>query len=370
MTYANVLKQQAKAVFAFATITRRKLINYSALDGSGNVSFPYGTPVSVFAADGTATNASINTAIIVPPDWSYNSTTEILTLPLAITDEFGDSFASLSSAVFYVEYESHYATEEVAFHEIPTNSASSVIKWSEGLIDIPTVRRTVADNFAGLLTSDVSPLVLAHNGEDLFESLYDDSFFRCRADIWTCVGPLRTTNCRKLFSGLIDSITLNDLKMELALIENTKLIDGSYRGRFFSSDLFSKLDPGAEGQPIPICYGTPRWVRAVNIDYIADGATTSDNRVWAVYDKLLCESGTQNISITTVASLGGSQYRISAMAEADVRALTDGDYIQRSSDGSWAFVVDIESATQIVIQTITVHTPTNGNTYVRPAIQR
>lgn len=370
MTYANVLKQQAKAVFAFATITRRKLISYSQLDGSGNVAFPFGTPVSVYAADGTGGNTSIHTAIIVPPDWSYNSTTEVLTLPIAsITDEFGDLFINLASAIFFVEYESYFATEEVAFHQIPTSSASSVIKWSEGLVDIPTVRRTVADNFAGLLTSDVSPLVLAHNGEDFFESLYDESLFRCRADVWTCVGPLRTTNCRKLFSGLIDSIRLTDLKMELSLIENTKLIDGSYRGRFFSSELFTKLDPGSEGQPIPICYGKPRWIRAHNIDYIADGATTSDNRVWAVYDKLFCESGTQNLSLTTVTSIGGLQYRISAMAEADVRMLTDGDYIQRSSDGAWAFVVDIESATQIVIQTITAHTPATTNLYVRPAIQ-
>lgn len=369
MSYANVLKQQAKAVFAFATITRRKLIRYSSLDGSGNVSFTFGTPVSVYAADGTASNASIHTAIIVPPDWSYNSTTQVLTLPLAITDEFGNAFASLSSAIFYVEYESHFATEEVAFHEIPTSSASSVIKWSEGLLDIPTVRRSVTDNFAGLLTSEVSPLVLGHNGEDFFESLYDDSLFRCRADVWTCVGPLRTTNCRKLFSGLIDSITLNDLKFELSLIENTSLIDGSYRGRFFSSDLFSKLDPSAEGNPIPLCYGTPRWIKAVNIDYISDGATTSDNRIWAVYDKLFCDSGTQNISLTTVTSIGMSQYRISGMAEADVRVLTDGDYIQRSSDGSWAFVTAIESTTQIVIQIITAHTPATGNVYARPAIQ-
>lgn len=369
MTYANVLKRQAKEVFAFATITRRKLINYSDLNGSGEVSFTFGTPVSVYAADGTASNASIYTAVIVPPDWSYNSTTQVLTLPLSIDDEFGNAFASLASAMFFVEYATHYATEEVAFHQIPTSSASDIIKWREGLMDVPTVRKTVADNFAGLLTSDVSPLVIAHNGEDFFESLYDDSVWRCRAEIWVCVGPLRTTNCRKLFSGLIDTVRLTDLKFELSLLENTALIDGSYRGRYFSSDLFSKLDPGSEGQPIPLCYGTPRWVKAHNIDFIADGATTSDNRTWAVYDKLFCESGTQNISLTTVTSLGSSQWRISGMAEADVRALTDGDYIRRSSDGAWAFVVNIDSATQVVIQEITAHTPATANVYVRPFVQ-
>lgn len=369
MTYASVLARQSKEVTTFAKITRKKKILYSELNGSGEVSFPYGTPVSVTASDGTATNASIYTAVLSTYDWSYNASTQVLDLPLSLSDEFGNTFTSVASSVFFVEYESRFASEEVVFHDIPTSSASSIVKWNEGILNTPEVRRSVADAFGGLLTSESSPLVVAHNGSNLWESLYDESFFRCRVDIWQCVGPLRTTNCQKIFSGLIDSVTFNDVSIEFSLIENTRLIDGSYRGRFYTSDTFTKLDPSFEGRPIPICYGNALWVRAVNIDYISDGATTSDNRVWAVYDKRLIESGTQNLTLGTVTALPAPVYRISGMAEADVRCLKAGDRIRRSSDGAWAFVLEVESSTQIRIQTITVHTPAVGNLYVRPAIQ-
>ena len=369
MTYASVLARQAKEVTAFAKITRKKKILYSELNGSGEVSFPYGTPVAVTAADGTASNASIYTAILSNSQFSYNATTEILTLDRTLDDEFGNTFTNMANAIYFVEYETRFATNEIVFHDTPTSSVSSIVKWNEGILQIPEVRRSVADSYDGLLTSEVSPLVVAHNGQDLWESIYDESFYRCRVDIWQCIGPLRTTNCRKIFSGLIDSISFDDIAIQFSLIENTKLIDGSFRGRVYSSDLFPKLDPSFEGRAIPICYGNSFWVRAVNIDYISDGATTSDNRVWAVYDKLLVESGTQNLTLGTVTSIGGSQYRVTGMAEADVRPLKTGDRIRRSSDGAWAFDTAVESGTQIVIQTITAHTPAVSNLYVRPAIQ-
>jgi len=368
MTYASVLARQAKEVTTFAKITRKKKILYSELDGSNQISFPYGTPISITGSDGNATNGAIYTVVYSTSEWSYDSATQILTIDDPFSDEFGNSVADVSGAVFFVEYESRFASEEVVFHDIPTSSASSIVKWNEGILNTPEVRRSVADAFGGLLTSESSPLVVAHNGSNLWESLYDESFFRCRVDIWQCVGPLRTTNCQKIFSGLIDSVTFNDVSIEFALIENTRLIDGSYRGRFYTSDTFSKLDPSFEGRPIPICYGNALWVRAVNIDYISDGATTSDNRVWAVYDKRLIESGTQNLTLGTVTALVPPEYRISGMAEADVRCLKAGDRIRRSSDGAWAFVLQIESATQIRIGASS-HTPAVGNLYVRPAIQ-
>ena len=211
--------------------------------------------------------------------------------------------------------------------------------------------------------------MIAHAGTDLWNSLYTDSFVGCAISVWICAGPLRPENCSKVFTGKILNISFDDRKLSFDLVENSDLIEGAYLGRFFSASdsNFRLLDPQMEGQPIPLAFGTPRWIRAVNTDYIKDGATTSDNRRWSVFETLNLASGTQAITLGTCVADGIGGFNVTGMAESHVRLLNVGDRFQRTSDGVWGRMNFILSSTSINISF--AGTPALGNACIRPAIQ-
>ena len=372
MSYANIVAQQAKAVTSFVAINRKRQILYGQLS-AGTISFPYGRPVAVTMADGTAGNASRFTAIIPTSDWSYDEDTQVLTLPTSsITDVNGDAFTNITAAIYSVEFTSYFASTPVSFYEDPTLDYTDIVPWKDGVLEVPQVRRSVQDNYAGYTPLEISPIVIAHDGNDLWESLYSDSFLNCAVNVWTCVGSLRAENCQKVFRGRINNLTFTDRSITFEVVEDTRLIDGSYNGRYFSSQApygFRSVDPSLDGTPIPIAFGLPRWMRAVNLDYIQDGRTTSDNRVYGVYDIQGLDGGTQNVTLGAVTNLGGNVYSI-VMAESEVRKLNIGDYVKRASDGKWAIVTAVTSATVVQFTTsVDPHTPAVTNTYSRPAVQ-
>lgn len=378
MTYASVLAYQKKEVTCFAKITRKRKLLGSDLynepsDSTRSISWTYGRVVGVTAKQGDGTaftqltstlTAAASRAACADGNYFYDSSTQTLYVY--------DTFSSLTTslATFYVEFESNYCTQEIPFYETPTDSGTSLVRWAGGVSEVPKSRKTVSDNYSGFVPSEISPLVIAHNGSDLFESTYDDSFYLCTATVWICVGPLRTTNCSKIFTGQISGATFTDRAITIGLIENIAILDGVFEGRFYTTSIFSSLDPARDGEPIPLAFGRPRWIKAVNLDYIKEGVTTSDNRVWGVYDGITGGSGTFQLTLSTVTGPVSTEYTCSGLTEAVVRSLAIGDYIRRTSDSTWCKVSAIVSTTSIKIVNVGgASTPANGNTYERPSIQ-
>lgn len=389
MSYENVLAFQSKPVFAFAKVSRKKLVlgNQLTLEVSDGVySFPWtlGPVVQITIGDYSSSIASRQTGVMTPASDrasmdNYNefyldeSEGKIYLSPAAVDIDGNSMYLGASgnatSGTFYLEYVSYFATEELPFYEDPESDLSDMIKWEDGLLEIPTVNRSVADNYSGYAPSEISPLQIAHNGSDLWESVENDSFLYCSAEVWTCVGPLRSENCRKVFTGKISNMTFDDRKISFELVENSGLLEGVYEGRYYSSASagFTAVDPVREGETIPLAFGSPAWIKTVNIDYIKDGAATTNNRIWAAYEAKGFNTGTVNFTLGTVS--GAGPYLVTGMNEADVRTLNVGDWVQRISDGAWATVTNVNSATSITLQGILGTVPASSQAFTRPAIQ-
>lgn len=356
MSYASFLAQQAKQVFSFVQVSRKFLGDGWVYDGLSAWSIPWtkGVPVGVRVSLQSGANS-----FDLDENEFYLSEDRLYVESV----NFNDGYYA------YVEYLELYATEEIAFYFDPTDDGSPMVKWNQGLLATPVVKRSVADNYAGFSPSEISPVVIAHNGEDLWESLYADSFLNCKIDVWTCVGPIRSENTKKIFSGNILNVTFDDLKISFDLVENTDMVTGAYQGRYFSTQDWPAVDPAYAGAPIPLAFGTPRWIRAVNIDYIKEGAATTNNRLWGLYEAQGLISGNMNFTLGTVTSLGGGVYNCVA-AEDSVRALNTGDWIQRPSDDVWGSV-QVMSPTNFYLTTtpISSWTPASGNIMYRPAVQ-
>lgn len=371
MSYADQVDRQGKEISVFATVSRKVRASGSDVqtyDGTRKyISFSSGTVLSVVGI-GTQTTDSLarNNFIAVGSLAAVDSTDEYYYDAAAgrIYFYFGATgIGDLTQATYVIEYQLNFASSDISWYSTPTDDTTSMIKWTGGIVGLPAITRSAVDNYAGFSPSEISPLEIAITDSDLMASSYTEDFNGGSAEIWVCYGIIAPENIRKLFTGTISNVRGNQTTFTFDLIENVKILNGSFAGSYFQ-DVFQACEPLAFGRAIPLVYGVPRWIKCINVDYIKNGATTSDNRKWVAYDGILGHGQTTH-TLSTVGSPSGGTYPVT-MSAADAAKLIDDQRVYRNSDGKWARIT--YDGSSIGLSPVG-HTPAPGDVYTRPAIQ-
>jgi hypothetical protein len=91
-----------------------------------------------------------------------------------------------------------------------------------------------------------------------------------------------------VFSGLMSSVTYSDQEITIKAFDRVDQLRQEFRNfapgseSFYSTVLFPSVDPNFVGRPVRYVYGVVNGFVPVNVDYLLDSPTTSDNRTWAV----------------------------------------------------------------------------------------
>ena len=376
MSYASFVDRQSKEIFVFAKVGRKRRFSGSDLVYDGvelkyYLAFDLGEVASV-AISPTATSeplgrveltAETSLAALGQGEYFLDETQDRLYFG-AFLDSDGGTLADDELTTLVVEYSIYLSSTDIGWFKTPTDDTTDMVRWRGCVAEQPEIRRSVADNFAGFTPVEISPLVVNWHNTDLFENAYSDSYADCSCEIWTAFGSIDTTRVRKLFTGRIKGVQINDLEIRFSLIEDSSLFERSYVGRVFE-DESNTLDPSATGVRIPLIYGLTRWIRCVNVDYINTGATTSDNRIWAVHDWEFGSAET-TFTLTGATSLGGGYYTVT-MSAADGAKIIHTQRAKRNSGGEW--VTMTKTAGVFEMNTGGAFTPANGQVFTRPAVQ-
>lgn len=372
MSYADQVDRQAKDISVFATVGRKTKIlgedlqtydgtrKYISFDGGqvraitavGNqIIDDFRTPVDLIEVASLAAVDSVN-------EYFYDSAAGRIYFYFGIS-----GITDITVSTLIIEYRLYFSSSDINWYSTPTDDTTSMIKWTGGIVGLPAITRSAVDNYAGFSPSEISPLEIAITDSDLMAASYDEDFNGGTAEIWVCYGIIAPENIRKLFTGTISNVRANQTTFIFDLIENVKILNGSFVGSYFQ-DVFQACEPLAFGRAIPLVYGVPRWIKCINVDYIKNGASTSDNRKWIAYDGILGHGQTTH-TLSTVGSPSGGIYPVT-MSTADAAKLIDDQRVYRNSDGKWARIV--YDGTDIELTPV-AHTPAPGDVYTRPAIQ-
>lgn len=376
MSYASFVDRGGKDVFVFAKLSRKRRFSgadmvFDGVESKYYLPFTLGEVASV-AISPTATSEPLgrtelaeetSLAALGNGEYYLDETQGRLYFG-AFLDTEGGTLADDTLTTIVVEYSIFVSSGDIGWFKVPDDDTSEMVRWSGCISEQPEIRKSVADNFAGFAPVEISPLVINWHNTDLFENAYSDAYTDCSCEIWTVLGQLDTTRVRKIFTGKIKGVSLNDVEMKLNLIEDTSLFERSYVGRVWEDET-STLDPSATGVRIPLIYGLTRWIKCVNVDYINTGATTSDNRIWAVHDWAF-GSAEATFTLTGATSLGGGVYTVT-MSAADAAKMIHTQRAKRNSGGEWVTIT--KTAGVFEMNTGGAFTPANGQIFTRPAIQ-
>lgn len=272
-------------------------------DFTYSVSFDYGEIVSLTEDGSGLTEASSTT--LASGEYFYDVDTEILYV--RVSDDSNPSTKTLIGT-----YEITVATNDQHFHRVPTDDTTREVYFEPFVVKEPKITASQQDGFFGLLPTTTSTINL-NNAEHFFERhVYDSSFKNKVIDIYHTIkgfndNDIKVENTKKVFSGLMSDISYSQEQLSIRVFDRVDIFKQEFRNTdtsFYKKSDFADLDPAFEGKPIRYVYGRVEGFVPVNLDYVDDSPTTSDNRIWGVRaDKANTNDVSQNTSTGSTATV-------------------------------------------------------------------
>lgn len=296
MSYATLLEDETvKSNYLAILQPRRRSTDFSVYSGSVySVSFDYGDVSSVYT-DGVALTEAFSTSLSAGQYyWDY--TNEMLYVRTAAS-------GNPNSVNTIITYNLYVATYDAHFYRDPLDDTTRVIYYEPHIVKSPELKQSNTDSFFGFLPAQSSSITL-NNAEHVYEKhLYDSSFNRANIYVYHWLDELDVDNIKLIYSGNMSDVSYDQNKVTIKTYDPNKFLDDEFRNptgdNFYSYDTFPALNPSYFSKPIRQIYGRVDGFVPVNIDYVQDNPTTSDNRIWAVCNG---QTGISEISKTVSAS--------------------------------------------------------------------
>lgn len=216
-----------------------------------------------------------------------------------------------NSQVIVVEYELFLATTDSYLGRDPTDSTTETVHFEGFIGTSPSIKQSMTDSLVGYLPTDTSRIQFL-NGERFFEQHFDEvSYKKAEITIYHALREKQTSknisdfepeNIQKIIDGVCGNVFYREDTISIEIVSRLDSFDVEYRNtdsnNFYSSSTFSNLDPSFEGSAIRYVYGVVDGFVPVNIDFVDDSPTTSDNRDWVCVGE---QTGLPNVAATVVA---------------------------------------------------------------------
>ncbi len=298
MAYVDLLEDEVIPSRYLAVLCPKfRVTGFTLYSGSVySMSFDLGTVIAVKNAD---TSLALGTSSSLNADqyfWDF----ELRTLYVRLS-----SGANPDTVFLVATYEICVANSEgVHWHRTPTDDTTRDVYFEPVIRRSPIQRQTVADSLTGSFPIQTSSIVL-NNGEHWLEPhVHDSSFNRAEIRLYHWLGErLEVGNMKLVYRGLMSGVSYDGAVVTIKTFDRVDILSDEFRNpgvdNFFDSDTFVSLDPKAASYPIRQVYGRVDGHVPVNISYVEDAPTTSDNRTWVTQSG---QDGLTEISRTVAVS--------------------------------------------------------------------
>lgn len=334
MAYADLLEDEvAQSQYLIVLKPRRRVTSFTLFSGSVyRAAFDYGECTSAWA-DGVALTQG-SSAVLSAGEFWHDVANDFLYVRLS---GGGDPDTVWLVAAFEV----YCGTIDAHHYRVATDSTTRVVYWEPIVSKSPMFKATASDSEFGFNPVQSSSLVL-NNAENIFERfLHDSSFNRAECIVYHWLGDLLTANVKRVLNGFTTNASLDPPKLTLKITDRVDQLSNEWRNAagslsFYDLATYPSLDPQSIGRAVRRVYGRVDGFEPVNVDYVIESPTTSDNRDWAV---ITGQTGLDQVSRTVPASPVSTTVRTYVNS---VNGLNVGDSIwfDKASD-EYAFVTAV-----------------------------
>lgn len=209
-----------------------------------------------------------------------------------------DSTAPDSTNFIITTYELYVGTFDAHWYRIPTDSATSVVYFDPVVASVPEIKSNVSDLLFGLLPTQSTSVSLVNAEHWAEKHIYDSSFLNKEVLVYHWLDDLSTDNVKLVSRGRMGDVSYSGGGVSIKIFDDTNIFEKEFRAtgssQFYNVADFPNVDPQFIGKPVRTVYGVVSGFCPVNISYVKDNPTTSNNRTWAVRD------GTANAITRTV----------------------------------------------------------------------
>ena len=276
MSYATLLQEEG-IKSNFLVILKPARVNietWTLVSGSiYKVPFAFGHVINM-TEDGTALTEGSSISVSFG-EWYYDFDNEELYV----------STNTPNSQTFVITYELYFTNNiGTHWHRIPTDTTTRQVYYEPLIITPPTFKGTLNNAIFGFLPSQTSSVTIGNPDHILEQHFYAGSMNRREIDVYHWLSDdLDTDNIKKLITGLGGNISYSLPQVTINLVDRVDLFDDEWRNaskNFYNTTDFPNIDPSFIGNPIRYVAGRIDDIKFVNVDYVEDNPTTSDNRDW------------------------------------------------------------------------------------------
>lgn len=361
MSYSALLESEGiNAQYLIILRPSRRADNSFTLS-SGSVyyiDFSYGYITSV-AIDGTELTSALNTTLSAG-QFYYDHEASRLYLRKS------DSTAPDATDYIIVTYEIYVSTYDAHHYRVPTDNTTTVVYFEPIVSDVPEIRSDVSEILFGVLPIHSTSLGLINAEHWAEKHVYDSSFLNKEILVYHWLDDLSVDNIELVMKATMQDVAYNSGKVTIKVLDGLNIFDKEFRSnqdvQFYNLTDFTSLDPQFTGKPIRTVYGVVDGFIPVNISYVRDNPTTSNNRTWAVR----AEGGLSNAVIRTVSASPASTNTRTYLDSASGIKVGDSVWLDKTTDEyRTVTAVNFSGSNYIEHSALSSGAATTGNTVKR-----
>lgn len=359
MAYSDLLSEESlNSQYLVVMAPRRNVTGWSLDSGSTyKTSFDFGHVIGV-SQDGTALTESSDSNLS-SGEFFYDVSAQEVYVRLTSDGDPANFF-------MVVTYELYAATFDAHWHRVPTDTNTRTVYYEPEIMQSPNISKSSTDTLLGFLPSNQATLRISNAQRRWEKHVYDSSFNDADIKLYHWLGDLKAANIKLLLDGVGKDVIYSQTEITINLFDRVELFEQNYRNKgdsFYDTGTFSDLDPDFVGKPIRKVYGLVEGFQPVNVDFVQDSPTTSDNRDYAV---MAHDSGETAASVNATVENESSGTTTKTFLD-DVTGITVGDglYFNQASNDEYGIVTNVDYSSNFIEHDALSAAMSNGETVER-----
>jgi hypothetical protein len=355
MAYQDLLQEESIDSQFLVIMRPRRVFSPSWTLVSGNIyqaSFELGQVTHVTSDGESLTEAS--SASVALDEWYFDEVTSTLYVNIA---------ANPSTHTIIPTYELYLSTVDAHFFRSPSDANSRVVYYEPLVSRSPSIVSSASDVLFGFLPTFSSQISVNNVTNFLQVHLYDSSFNRAEIEIWHYLGELEIDNLRLVLKGYTSEINVTDSSVLFSMQDATSFFNSEWRQplgpSFFSAATFPNLDPNFLGRSVRQVYGVVDGFVPVNVDYVLNDPTTSQNRTW------VCIADETNLGTVTTTTNAGGTHTTTRTYLTSADGIRVGDTIWNAGTSTGATVTAVDKSGADYVDHTAWTAASNGQTITR-----
>lgn len=280
MSYSNLLTEEGvTSAFLAVPIPSVKISSWTLFSGSTyQNTFNYGFVVDV-KYDGTSLTQGSSSSL-TDSQWYFDNDTKTLYI-------FAPGGVDPNSNGFITVYfELYWGTVDAHWFRDPTDINSEDAYFDPIISFAPSIRNTAREITFGFLPIKSTSITLNNAEHELEERLYNVSFSNKEIKIYHWLGEkLDAANINLVMRGKMSNVDYSDTTVSIEIFDPVEEFEKEFRHgtvNFINDTDFPNADPSYLTRPIPYIYGVVDDHVPINVDFVEEEPTTSDNRDWLI----------------------------------------------------------------------------------------